>query len=100
MPIQHKFDSSEKTLVITITGAFNFDLNAGFRDAYRDRKPSEVTRVSVNLRSADYMDSSALGMLLLLDEHFENIKINLENCPEYIKSVLEIANFQQKFNIS
>ena len=100
MPVHHKFNPSENTLKITISGDFNFDVNAGFRETYRDISPSEVSSVSVNLKNASYMDSSALGMLLLLDEHFENTEISLEECPDYIKSVLQIANFDQKFSIS
>ena len=100
MPVHHKFDPSEKTLLITISGDFNFDVNASFREAYRNINPGEISNVSVNLSKTTYMDSSALGMLLLLDEHFENVQISLEQCPDYIQSVLQIANFDQKFTVS
>lgn len=100
MPVHHKFDPSEKTLVITISGDFNFDVNASFRETYRNINPNEVSNVSVNLKNTTYMDSSALGMLLLLDEHFEDVQTTLEQCPDYIQSVLKIANFDQKFGIS
>lgn len=100
MPVHHKFTPSEKTLQITISGDFNFDVNTGFREVYRNINPNEVSSVSVNLKNTSYMDSSALGMLLLLDEHFENTRISLEECPDYIQSVLQIANFDQKFSIS
>jgi HptB-dependent secretion and biofilm anti anti-sigma factor len=100
MPVQHKFDPSEKTLLITISGDFNFDVNASFREAYRNIAPAGISNVAVNLNKATYMDSSALGMLLLLDEHFEDVQISLEQCPDYIQSVLQIANFDQKFSVS
>ena len=100
MPLHCTFDPSEKRLLISISGDFNFDVNSSFREAYRNIAPVEVAKVSVNLSQTTYMDSSALGMLLLLDEHFENIQISLEQCPDYIQSVLQIANIDQKFNIS
>jgi len=100
MPVHHKVDPSEKTLLITISGDFNFDVNASFRETYRNISPAEISKVSVNLKDAAYMDSSALGMLLLLAEHFEDIQISLDQCPDYIQSVLQIANFDQKFSIS
>ena len=100
MPVHHKFDPSEKSLLITISGDFNFDVNASFRETYRNISPAGISKVSVNLKDAAYMDSSALGMLLLLAEHFENIQISLDQCPDYIQSVLQIANFDQKFSIT
>jgi len=100
MPVHHKFSPVEKNLTITVSENFNFDLHANFRETYREITPAEVSTVTVNLNRATYMDSSALGMLLLLDEHFADIKINLEQCSAAIRSVLNIANFERKFNIS
>ena len=100
MPVQHKYDEKEKSLTISITENFNFDTHAKFRDAYRDLKPEDVKSITVNLRNASYMDSSALGMLLLLDEEFPDIRISISNCPEYIQQVLDVSNFHQKFDIS
>ena len=100
MPVHHKFYPAKKNLTITISDNFSFDLHADFRETYRDIIPTEVSTVSVNLSQATYMDSSALGMLLLLDEHFENIQICIEQCPAAIQSVLNIANFDRKFTIS
>jgi len=100
MPLTHTFNSADKTLDITITGAFNFDLHADFRESYREVEPNSVTTINVNLSKADYMDSAALGMLLLLEDHFEDAEVKLENCSKYIKDVLGVANFDQKFSIS
>jgi len=100
MPVHHKFSPAEKNLTITVSGNFNFDLHANFRETYKEISPADVSTVSVNLNQATYMDSSALGMLLLLDEHFADIQINLEQCPAAIQAVLNIANFERKFNIS
>ncbi len=100
MPVKHTFDSSDKTLRITISGNFNFDVHTEFREAYRNISVDGATNVLVDLKNTDYMDSSALGMLLLLDEHFPSSKTQLLNCSDYIKQVLEVSNFDQKFTIS
>jgi len=100
MPVHHNFSPAEKKLTITVSDNFNFDIHSSFRDTYQKISPGEVSTVSVNLSRATYMDSSALGMLLLLDEHFADLKINLEQCPKDIQSVLNIANFERKFNVS
>jgi len=100
MSVVQKYDSSSRKLFITINGPFNFSEHSAFRDAYRDVKPESITEVNVDLQKTDYIDSSALGMLLLLEEHFPGCRINVVNCSEYTKQVLEIAKFEQKFNIS
>ena len=100
MPVTQKFDSANNKLVISITGSFNFSEHSGFRESYRDIIPDKNLDASVDLSNTEDMDSSALGMLLLLDEHFSNQRINILNCSDYIKQVLSIANFELKFNIS
>ena len=97
MPVtQHITDNK---LVISIEGPFNFAEHPGFRNSYRNVKPDSVLCVSVNLQQTNYMDSSALGMLLLLDEHFKHQRIHLAHCSDGIKQVLNIANFSKKFTI-
>jgi len=99
MSVVQKYDSSNRKLLITINGPFNFSVYSAFRDAYRDIDPKSVAEISVDLQENDYIDSSALGMLLLLEEHFPDCRINILNGSEYTKQVLEIAKFEQKFNI-
>ena len=100
MPVQHTYDSSNKILQISISDHFNFDVHSEFREAYQDIPANGANTVIVDLRRTEYMDSSALGMLLLLDEHFPSVKIQLANCSDYIKQVLEISNFDQKFTVA
>ncbi|RDH83032.1 MAG: anti-anti-sigma factor [endosymbiont of Galathealinum brachiosum] len=100
MSVTQKLDRNNNNLVISITGSFNFSEHPGFRDSYRDIEPDKNLNVSVDLANTEYMDSSALGMLLLLDEHFSDQRINIINCSDYIKQVLNIANFELKFNIT
>ena len=99
MSVTQKFDSTNNELVISIAGPFNFSEHPEFRDAYRNIEPDKNIKVSVDLGNTEYMDSSALGMLLLLDEHFKDQRINIINSSDYIKKVLEIASFGLKFNI-
>jgi len=100
MSVTQKLDLKNKKLVIYINGSFNFDQHSAFRDAYRDIETDKGMSVSVDLQHSEYMDSAALGMLLLLDEHFKDQRINITNCSSYIKQVLDIVNFEKKFNIS
>jgi HptB-dependent secretion and biofilm anti anti-sigma factor len=55
----------------------------------------------VDFGRVDYLDSSALGMLLLLREKAEAAgkKVSLANLSGTVKQVLEIANFGKLFTI-
>ncbi len=58
-------------------------------------------RYVVDLGGATYLDSSALGMLLLLRDHAggDAAQIRLINCNADVRKVLSISNFQQLFVI-
>ncbi len=86
---------------IRVNGRFDFSVHREFRDAYRDTE-GPACEYEVNLRGVEYMDSSALGMLLLLREYAggERARIAISNCGSEICRILQIANFQQLFRMS
>jgi len=85
---------------INIQGRFDFSVQADFRKAYEEADSS--SQFELNFAAADYMDSSALGMLLLLRDYAggDDAKIALTHCRQEIKNILEISNFQKLFKIS
>ena len=91
---------AEDKVVINITERFDFSNHNEFRDAYRN-EPSN-TQFEVNMSNCNFLDSSALGMLLLLREHTEgnSEKVILTGCNNDVKSILEIANFDTLFTLS
>ncbi|HCF3892133.1 TPA: anti-anti sigma factor HsbA [Pseudomonas aeruginosa] len=88
-------------LTIQIQGRFDFGAHQDFRDAY-ERVAITPRRYVVDLRNATYLDSSALGMLLLLRDHAggENAQISLANCSPEVRKILAISNFERLFKIS
>ena len=99
MPITSSLSDDGNTVTVSITGRFDFNDHTSFRDSYRDR-PATAHYV-LDMSGTDYMDSSALGMLLLLREHAggESAKISIGGCKPEIKKILTIANFQKLFEI-
>jgi len=85
---------------IKIQGRFDFSVQAEFREAY-EKVPGSLSFI-LDMSGADYMDSAALGMLLLLRDYAggEESKIELIRCTGEIKNILEISNFQKLFTIS
>jgi anti-anti-sigma factor len=90
---------SENCLMIKIRGRFDFSCHAAFREAYVTA-PSNCDFV-IDMDEASYMDSSALGMLLLLREHVsqQGGRISITNCRGQTLDVLQIANFNRLFKI-
>lgn len=87
-------------LTITIEGRFDFSSHQEFRRSYEevDTKPSSFV---VDMQGTTYLDSSALGMLLLLRDYAggDDAKISIVNCNDDVKKILSISNFDQLFSI-
>ncbi|WP_347904768.1 STAS domain-containing protein [Pseudomonas purpurea] len=88
-------------LTISIKGRFDFGKHQEFRDSYEKfvKKPNSVV---VDLKEATYLDSSALGMLLLLRDHAggDDSDIRVVNSSSDVKKILAISNFDKLFDIS
>ena len=100
MAIWANESSDDSRLTIKIQGRFDFSAHQDFRDAYEkaDAKPSSYT---VDMGETTYLDSSALGMLLLLRDHAggENSQVEIVNCNADVRKILTISNFEQLFTI-
>lgn len=100
MPITSAVNSGANEVAINISGRFDFNSHREFRNAYGDE--NEGAHYVVNMTGTDYMDSSALGMLLLLREHAggDGCDVTITGCSEEIKKILTISNFEKLFKLS
>jgi anti-anti-sigma factor len=91
---------SDHCTVIKINGRFDFSCHAAFREAYSGAPTG--TEFVVDMEAASYMDSAALGMLLLLREHVQQQggRVSITNCRGQTYDVLQIANFHRLFKIA
>ena len=89
------------TLTIQIKGKFDFNLVQSFRQAYAQMSEKTV-KVIIDLRETDYMDSSALGMLLNMKKTIDSqVQTNeISNCQPQLRKILQISRFDKKFDIS
>lgn len=91
---------SGDVVTINVKGRFDFAIHQEFLGAYKPFPKGEKQFV-VNLSEADYMDSSAMGMLLQLREHAARGEpISLVNGSDGIKEILRIANFDKLFKVA
>ncbi len=102
MSISQQISVDGKRVNIIITGRFDYKVSNEFRDAYRNLPGREGIAFHVDLQDVDYMDSSALGMLLLLREHAKcrGGVVIIERPSDPIDKILTVANFAQLFTIN
>ncbi len=100
MAVAAEVSANGEELVIRVTGRFDFSAHQQFRDAY-ELLSEQPRRYRVDLQETSYLDSSALGMLLLLRDHAggDNAEVTLTNCNPDVRKILTISNFEQLFTI-
>lgn len=100
MPVTTRRSDDGDTLIIAIEGRFDFSTHQAFRDAY-EKKSEGVRQWVIDMSDTTYLDSSALGMLLLLRDFAggDNASIRIENCNSDVRRILTISNFEQLFSI-
>ncbi len=98
MSIKSTLSEDKHQVTITVVGRFDFSTHQSFRDAYRNIDPQKV-RIVIDLTQTAYIDSSALGMLLLLRERAggEQARIIIRGCSPEIVRIFDVARFQNFF---
>lgn len=100
MTVTATMSADGEELLIAVQGRFDFSVHQDFRRAYEEA-PGMPQRYCVDLARTTYLDSSALGMLLLLRDHAggDAANISIANSNEEIHKVLTISNFDQLFKL-
>jgi len=86
--------TSPDLVEIRISGRFDFSMHREFREVWRQCGPAGSC--VVDLERVSYVDSSALGMLLLLREEYDTVSIR--NCPAAVRKVFSVARFETLFD--
>lgn len=98
MSVVSQLDPSGEKVLIQISGRFDFSCHADFRKAITDA--AETAHVVVDLIQAEYMDSSALGLLLLLRQESGKTPLELQFAKNsVIEKVLQSSNFARLFDL-
>lgn len=96
-----KIEGSEGRLVLI--GQFDFNLHRDFRQASQELLDNDqINQIVIDFDQVPFLDSSALGMLLLLKERaaLQRKSMRLVNCKDTVLQVLEIACFNKMFVIN
>jgi HptB-dependent secretion and biofilm anti anti-sigma factor len=100
MTIKSKVANGGQELVITVQGRFDFSSLQLFRNAYENQECQPKSYV-VDLKESDYLDSSALGMLLALRDHAggDTSNIRIINCNPDVRKILVITKLDELFTV-
>jgi HptB-dependent secretion and biofilm anti anti-sigma factor len=94
----------DTSAVLCITGRFDFGCHTEFRRVVNDGLAiAHIRHVVVDLSKTEYLDSAALGMLLVLLEKADAAglgKVTLKGAQGMAHKVLTIARFDRMFAIN
>ncbi len=100
--MQIKSQVQDGRAVVALEGRFDFSSHREFRECYEGLLANPAVKgLHIDFNKVDYLDSSALGMLLLLREKAETHgkQVGLGGVQGIVKQVLDIANFDKLFTI-
>ena len=86
---------SGSTAVLNMNGRFDFSAHRDFKNAYTSlMQQAGVNNLEVDLSNVEYVDSSALGMLLMLRERAQavNKSVVLSKPSHAVAQILDIAS--------
>lgn len=100
MVIKTCVSEDNKVISITVDQNFDFSQHQSFRDSY-SKCDVKGTHFTLDLSDTEYIDSSALGMILLLKEHADNISgtLLISKPSRTVNKILEIAQFHRLMSI-
>jgi anti-anti-sigma factor len=98
-----KQSKKDNHAILSLGGRFDFNSHREFKSAYTTLlSDAAIKTLEVNLSGVDYLDSSALGMLLMLRERTDAAgkEVSLSKPNPTVVKILDIANFGKLFKIS
>lgn len=102
MQINTNKNAAEGKVVLQLVGRFDFSTRHLFKDAYTPLlEPSPEKIIEINMAGVEYLDSSSLGMLMLLSEkaHAVGKTLTLTHPNNTVSQILDIANISKVPNI-
>jgi anti-anti-sigma factor len=100
MSITTSLSDDGNVVTIHINGRFDFSTHQEFLRAYKAYPRGERAYV-IDLKNAEYMDSSAMGMLLQLRDYGAKERpMELVNGNDGVREILRIANFDKLFKVA
>lgn len=100
MALETHISSDGKILTIKLPRSFDLSISREFRLLDKSGGGA-IKQYAIDFAACNHMDSSALGMLLLLREELggDGADITLLNCSHTIRELLRLARFEDLFRV-
>jgi anti-anti-sigma factor len=100
MGVHSSYIENKRLYSIIIDQEFDYSTYKDFKAAY-EQLPIEAKYLELNLQNTSHIDSSALGMMLLMNQsvHKQIAKIDVINTNPSVLKVFQISHFNKIFNI-
>lgn len=102
MAMQISTSMNSDRAVIKLAGRFDFNEHRVVKAAYEPLLQQDgLKTLEIDLKGIEYLDSSALGMLMLMRERAQSAgkTVLLSNPSETVAQILDIANFSKLFTV-
>lgn len=97
--VQSQIHKNGDSVELTLEGRFTFTDHDTFRHIIDDLGGSAPRHCVINLSAVSYLDSAAVGMLLLMRERLDRSKITLKGGSSSVKELIRIAKLGTLFDI-
>lgn len=100
MTVHTQLSDDGQTLTLQVEGRFDFNVLQAFRKAYESEKPKP--QYCLDFSKTDYLDSSALGILLALRDYAggDNAVIQVIHANDDILKILSITKLDELFQVT
>ena len=100
MEILQKIEGTQ--LNIEMKGRFTFSDRELINNIITSIRENSITRVSIDMNSLEYMDSSSIGMLLILNDKAATLgsSIQIENAEGCVKALFDYSKLNEIFKIT
>lgn len=100
--MDYTLSKSPQEISVKLTGQFTFSDTQKFKNILELITEDESKSIILNFADVSFIDSSSMGMLLLLrDEcHLRNISLRIVSPQGQVKKIFAISKFDKLFSIT
>ncbi|MBN9542838.1 MAG: STAS domain-containing protein [Alphaproteobacteria bacterium] len=99
--MEYKKIIKDSSCTIEVSGKFTFNDHMEFKTILSLLKSENIKTLELNLSNLEFVDSAALGILLILKDEAEkhSIELILRSPKGQVQKMFEISKFYMLFNI-
>lgn len=100
--MEHSTVATGDLLELTISGKFTFADNRSFHNILESITNNTYKKVVIDLKGVSFIDSAALGILLLTRDRCDksSTQLIIQNPVGQVKQMFDISRFSELFSIS